>query len=41
MLGHNPDELSFRHAVQYNQRSETLWEHRAAVITKGIADAFE
>ena len=39
-MGHNPDELSFRNAVRYNEHSEDIIEHRAAIISKGIGDAF-
>lgn len=39
-LGHDPDQLAFRHALTYNEHSEAVLEHRAALITKAIADAF-
>lgn len=32
--------LALRHAICYNEHIEDIWEHRASVITKGIADAF-
>lgn len=29
-----------RDAVRYSEHAEEIWEHRSAVITKAIADAF-
>lgn len=39
-LGHDPYQISFRHALIYNEHSEAVLEHRAAIIQKAIADAF-
>lgn len=39
-MGHDPYQISFRHAIKYNEYAEDLWEHRASIITKAIADAF-
>lgn len=30
-----------RYALEYHRHSEKIWEHRAAVITKAVGDAFE
>lgn len=29
-----------RHAIRYTEHIEDIWEHRAAIITKAIGDAF-
>ena len=39
MLGHDPNDLPFRHALRYNQHSEDLWETRIAFISKAIGNA--
>lgn len=40
-FGHDPDSMAVRNALRFNKHSEDIWEHRAQIISKAIADAFE
>lgn len=39
-MGHDPHDITLRDAIRFTEHAEDIWEHRAAIITMAIGDAF-
>lgn len=39
-MGQDPDDIPLRHGLTYMDYSEDLWEHRKAIITEALSEAF-